>query len=64
MARAQIIKPHLARVIQLAEWGDETGKVRLSQEQLALLVGGIDLKQTRAKDWYSEETFEQKVGGH
>jgi hypothetical protein len=44
--------------------GDETGKVRLSQEQLALLVGGIDLKQTRAKDWYSEETFEQKVGGH
>jgi transposase len=41
--------------------GDESGKVRLSQEQFALLVGGIDLKQTRSKDWYRKETFEQKV---
>jgi transposase len=41
--------------------GDESGKVRLSQEQLALVVGGIDLKQTRSKDWYRKETFEQKV---
>jgi transposase len=37
--------------------GDETGKVRLSQEQFALLVGGIDLKQTRLKDWYRKEKF-------
>jgi transposase len=41
--------------------GDESGKVRLSQEQFALLVGGIDLKQTRSKDWYRKETVEQKV---
>ena len=28
------------------------GKVVLSQEDLALLLGGIELKQTRRKAWY------------
>ena len=38
--------------------GDENGKVRLSQEQLAMLLGGIELKQSRRKDWYRRETVE------
>ena len=38
--------------------GDENGKVRLSQEQLSMLVGGIELKQTRRKDWYRKEIAE------
>jgi transposase len=38
--------------------GDENGKVRLSQEQLTMLVGGIELKQTRRKDWYRKEIVE------
>ena len=41
--------------------GDETGKVRLSQEQLSMLVGGIELKQTRRKDWYRKEIVEAGV---
>ena len=38
--------------------GDENGKVRLSQEQLTMLIGGIELKQTRRKDWYRKEIVE------
>jgi transposase len=38
--------------------GDEHGKVRLSQEQLTLLLGGIELQQTRPKDWYRKEIAE------
>jgi transposase len=38
--------------------GDENGKVRLSQEQLAMLLGGIELKQSRRKDWYRKEMVE------
>jgi transposase len=38
--------------------GDENGKVRLSQEQLTMLIGGIELKQTRRKDWYWKEIVE------
>ena len=30
----------------------EGGKVQLSREQFALLLGGIDLTQTRARKWY------------
>jgi bifunctional DNA-binding transcriptional regulator/antitoxin component of YhaV-PrlF toxin-antitoxin module len=30
--------------------GDENGKLRLSQEKLAILLGGIELKQSRRKD--------------
>jgi len=41
--------------------GDENGKVRLSQEQLSMLVGGIELKQTRRKDWYRKEIVEAGV---
>ena len=32
--------------------GDENGKVQLSYEELALLVGGIELGRTRRKNWY------------
>jgi len=38
--------------------GDENGKVRLSQEQLTMLIGGIELKETRRKDWYRKEIVE------
>ena len=38
--------------------GDENGKVRLSQEQLTMLIGGIELRQTRRKDWYRKEIVE------
>ena len=38
--------------------GDENGKVRLSQEQLSMLIGGIELKATRRKDWYRQEIVE------
>ena len=38
--------------------GDENGKVHLSQEQLTMLIGGIELKQTRRKDWYWKEIVE------
>jgi transposase len=41
--------------------GDENGKVRLSQEQLSMLIGGIELKQTRRKDWYWKERVETGV---
>jgi transposase len=30
----------------------EGGKVQLSREQFALLIGGIDLAQTRERKWY------------
>jgi hypothetical protein len=32
------------------------GKVRLSREQLTLLIGGIELKHIPRKDWYRKET--------
>jgi transposase len=38
--------------------GDENGKVRLSQEQLSMLIGGIELQGTRRKDWYRKEIVE------
>jgi len=31
--------------------GDAAGKVRLSGAELAMLLGGIDLKQTKRKAW-------------
>src|SRR6516225_3854019 len=48
--------------------GDENGKVQLSYEELALLVGGIELGRTRRKNWYrreeslSAENFEENAG--
>jgi len=32
--------------------GDAQGKVVLSHEELSLLLGGIDLSQTKSKRWY------------
>ena len=41
------------------EVGSEQGKVVLSQEELVLLVGGIDLSQTRRRRWYRVVTAEE-----
>jgi len=41
--------------------GDEQGRVRMSSEELTLLVSGIELSQSRRKDWYRKEIVE--VGG-
>ena len=38
--------------------GDENGKLRLSQEQLTMLLGGIELEESRRKDWYRKEIAE------
>jgi transposase len=38
---------------------DET-KVLLSHEELALLLGGIDLSRTRRKEWYRREDMSDK----
>jgi transposase len=38
--------------------GDENGKARLSQEQLSMLIGGIELARARNKDWYRREIAE------
>ena len=40
--------------------GDVQGKVVLSHEELHLLIGGIDLAQTKARDWYREVTKEER----
>jgi len=39
--------------------GDGQGKVILSHEELYLLIGGIDLAQTQARNWYREVTNEE-----
>jgi transposase len=36
------------------ETGDAQGRVVLSQEELSLLLGGIDLQQTRRRRWYRQ----------
>jgi transposase len=46
---------------------NDQGRVRISQEELALLLGGIELTQTRRKNWYRKESFlskkvEEKAG--
>lgn len=38
--------------------GDSQGKIVLSQEELWLLLGGIDLRQTQRRSWYREVTSE------
>ena len=38
--------------------GDEQGRVRLSSEELTLLVSGIELSRSRRKDWYRQEIVE------
>jgi transposase len=37
----------------------EGGKVLLSREQFALLIGGIDLAQTRERKWYRRAVAEE-----
>jgi transposase len=38
--------------------GDEQGRVRMSSEELALVVSGIELSQSGRKDWYRKEIVE------
>jgi transposase len=38
--------------------GDQN-KVQLSQEELALLLGGIDLRQAERRRWYRREVAEE-----
>ena len=40
------------------ESGDAQGKVVLSHEELSLLLGGIDLRQTKSKRWYRKVNTE------
>jgi transposase len=41
-------------------WSEEEGdKVQLSREQFALLIGGIDLTQTRPRKWYRKASEEE-----
>ncbi len=39
--------------------GDAASKVQLSREEFALLVGGIDLVQTRQRRWYRKPMAEE-----
>jgi transposase len=41
------------------ESSDTAGKVVLSHEQFALLLGGIDLGQTRLRRWYRKPVAEE-----
>jgi transposase len=42
------------------EVGSEQTKIVLSQEELVLLLGGIDLSQTQRRRWYRMVTAEEK----
>jgi len=39
---------------------DGSVRMRLSQEELTLLLGGIDLKQTKTRNWYRKAVFESE----
>jgi transposase len=39
--------------------GDDQGRVRMSSEELRLLVGGIELSRSRKKEWYQKEMVEK-----
>ena len=42
--------------------GEDSARVMLSQEELSLLLGGIDLTRTRRKNWYRKEAeFSEKI---
>jgi transposase len=41
--------------------GDAQGKVVLNHEELHLLIGGIDLVQTKARAWYREANEERSA---
>jgi transposase len=40
------------------EIAGEQSKVQMSQEELALLLGGIDLRETKRRRWYRREVVE------
>jgi transposase len=42
----------------------EGGKVQLSREEFALLLGGIDLVQTRQRKWYRRAVGEESIELH
>ena len=42
--------------------GDQLDRVTLSHEELSLLLGGIDLRGTRRKDWYRKTISEDEKG--
>ena len=44
------------------EVGGDRNKVQLSHEELALLLGGIDLRQTERRRWYRREVAEEAAG--
>jgi transposase len=46
--------------------GDDQGRVRMSSEELTLLVGGIELSRSRKKEWYRKEVVEksEEKAGH
>jgi len=39
---------------------DQSDPVTLSHEELSLLLGGIDLRRTRRKDWYRQTLSEEE----
>jgi transposase len=39
---------------------DQPDRVRLSHEELALLLGGIEVGRTRRKNWYRKEIMESE----
>lgn len=41
--------------------GDRSDRVTLSHEELSLLLGGIDLTQTRQKNWYRITVSESEI---
>lgn len=43
------------------EAGDGQTKIQLSQEELTLLLGGIDLAATRQRAWYRRVALEEPV---
>ena len=55
------------RALQLAGEDEEQVRVSLSHEELALLLGGIEVGRTRRKNWYRKELLpsekvEEKAG--
>jgi hypothetical protein len=47
------------RAFSLAEVDGEQNQVQLSHEELALLLGGIDLRETQRRRWYRKEIAEE-----
>jgi len=41
--------------------GDNQGKIVLSHEEFSLLIGGIDLSQTKRRPWYRPEVTEEAL---